>query len=63
MAGASVSSSALEKAARSSKGDGLIHHPLADPEIFVDPFRNLLVVAGNLLCFETGSGVSQPGYT
>ncbi len=44
----------LEPSARPGNGDRLVHHPLADAEVLVDPFRHLLVVTSYLVGFETG---------
>lgn len=55
-------SCSLEKAARTCNSDRLVHHPLANPEVLVNPFGNVLVLAGNLVRFETGSGNSQNGF-
>lgn len=48
------SPSPLEPAAGPGDGDRLIHHPLADAEILVDPLLHLLVLARDLLRLETG---------
>jgi hypothetical protein len=47
------SSLALKEAAGPGNGDRLIHHPLANAEILVDPLGNFLVFAGNLVALET----------
>lgn len=49
-----VSSHMLEPPARRGDGDRLIHHPLTDIEVRVDPFLDIFVV-GNLVGLETGS--------
>lgn len=48
------SSLALKEAAGPGNGDGLIHHPLANAEILVDPLGDFFVFAGNLVALETG---------
>ncbi len=45
-------SGTLKEAARAGNGDGLVHHPLADAEVLVDPFRHFLVLAGDLVRLE-----------
>lgn len=54
-------SGALEEAAGACDGDRLIHHPLADAEVLVNPFGNVFVVAGNFLGLETGPRTSRNG--
>jgi hypothetical protein len=49
------SSSALEPARRTHHGHGLIHHPLADSEVIVDPTLHFLALR-DLFGFETGAG-------
>lgn len=46
------SSLALKEAAGPGNGDRLIHHPLADAEILVDPLGDFLVFAGYLIALE-----------
>ncbi len=53
------SSSALKEAAGAGDGDRLIHHPLADAQVLVNPFRNFLVVAGDFVGLETGPRTSR----
>jgi hypothetical protein len=52
------SSLALKEAAGAGNGNGLVHHPLADAEVLVDPLGNFLVLAGNFVALETGGPVS-----
>lgn len=47
------SSLALKEAAGAGNGDRLIHHPLADAEILVDPPGDFFVFAGNFVALET----------
>lgn len=47
------SSSPFEEAARSGNGNGLVHDPFADPEVFVEPAVEVLVFAGDLVRLET----------
>lgn len=51
----------LEIAARPSDGNALVHHPLADTEVLVEPLVNIFVFAGNLVCLEAGPGTSHKG--
>lgn len=51
----SKSSPALEPARRAHHGHGLIHHPLADAKVVIDPALHFLVL-GDLFGFETGAG-------
>lgn len=50
----------LEPAAGGGDGDGLVHDPLADVEVGVDPFLDVFVV-GDLVGVETGAG-AQMGF-
>lgn len=55
-------SPAFEPTAGAGDSDRLIHHPLADTEILLDPFRHVLVFAGSSIRLETGSDDSQIGH-
>lgn len=46
-------SSTLEETARASDGYGLIHHPLADTQVLVDPLRHLFVITRYAFGLET----------
>lgn len=46
---------ALKPARGAHDGHGLIHHPLADTEVVVDPALHFLVL-GDLFGLETGAG-------
>lgn len=48
----------LEPPARRGDGDRLVHHPLTDIEVRVDPFLDIFVV-GNLVGLETGSSAQM----
>lgn len=50
----------LEPAAGAGQRHGLIHHPFTDTQVLVDPLVHLLVVAGNLVCLDTGPGEIPP---
>lgn len=53
-----ASSHMLEPAAGGGDGDGLVHDPLADVEVRVDPFLDVFVV-GDLVGVETGAGAQM----
>lgn len=48
--------SPLEPAAGAGQRHGLVHHPFTDAQVLVDPLVHLLVVAGDLVCLDTGPG-------
>lgn len=49
-------SAALEPAARPGESNALVHDPLSDTEVLVDPLLDLLGVARHLVRFEAGAG-------
>lgn len=51
----------LEPSAGAGDGNRLIHNPLPDAEVLIDPFGYLLIVAGDLVSPKTRSGSSQKG--
>lgn len=48
------SPAALEPAGRTHHGHGLVHDPLADTEVVVDPLLDVLII-GDLFSVQTGA--------
>lgn len=53
---------ALEIAGGTQDGNGLIHHPLANAEVAIDPFLEVFVV-GDFVGVETGGKTSRTLHT